>query len=180
MTILVFAGSLRKESLNKKFAREAARVLKTKGHAVEVIDLRDYAMPVFDQDIQDGEGFSTSVTALGEKVAKATALVIATPEYNGSIPGVLKNVIDWLSRLNPMPLADKHLLLLGASPGALGAVRGLWHTRVPFEATGVHVFPTMMGLSAAGSAFAEDGTLKEERPAKQLDGLLDQFTKHVG
>lgn len=180
MSILVFAGSLRNASVNKQFAREAARLLKAKGQNVEFIDLRDYAMPIYDQDIQDSEGFPASVTALAEKVAGAKALVIASPEYNGSIPGVLKNVIDWLSRTNPMPLADKHLLLLGASPGALGAVRGLWHTRVPFEAVGVHVFPSMMGLPSAGAAFADDGTLKEDRPAKQLDGLLDQFVAHIG
>ncbi len=161
MAVLFFAGSLRADSFNKKHAREALRLAKEKGIEGEFIDLRDYAMPVYDEDIQNGEGFPESVKKLAEKITAADALVISTPEYNGSIPGVLKNVIDWLSRLNPMPLADKSLLLLGASPGALGAVRGLWHTRVPFEAVGVHVYPTMVGLPKAGDAFDDAGALKD-------------------
>jgi chromate reductase, NAD(P)H dehydrogenase (quinone) len=133
MNILSFAGSLRKDSSNKKFAREAVRLLEQNSQMrAEYLDLRDYPMPVYDGDIERNEGVPNIVTRLGGKIAQTHALIVATPEYNGSISSVLKNTIDWVSRLKPMPLAGKHLLLLSASPGAWGGIRGLWHSRVPF------------------------------------------------
>ena len=116
---------------------------------------------------------------LGEKIRNADALVVSTPEYNGSIPGILKNVIDWLSREKQVSLAGKPLLLLAASPGALGGVRSLWHTRQPFEVLGVHVFPGMMGLPNAYNAFDEKLHLKEEKAVQQLQKMLDQFSGHI-
>ncbi|MFO1242208.1 MAG: NADPH-dependent FMN reductase [Rickettsiales bacterium] len=179
MKILFFAGSLRTGSLNKKFALEAKRLVDAKsGYETEFLDLKDYPMPVYDQDIQD-KGFPEAVIKLGEKIAGIDALVVSTPEYNGSIPSVLKNVIDWLSREKRVSIGDKPLLLISASMGALGGVRGLWQTRVPFEACGVHVFPTMMGLPAAHNAFDEKGELKEEKLKQQLQKLLDHFLKHI-
>lgn len=179
MKLLVFAGSLRADSCNKKFAREALRLLPETGAEGEFLDLKDYPMPVYDGDIEAASGVPESTKKLGQKIAAADALIISTPEYNGSIPGPLKNVIDWLSRDKPVSLENKHLLLLAASPGALGAVRSLWHTRQPFEVLGVHVFPGMMGLPGAYSAFDEQGKLKDEKTAARLKGTLEQFIKHV-
>jgi chromate reductase, NAD(P)H dehydrogenase (quinone) len=179
MKVLAFAGSLRRDSTNKKFAREAVRLLVGPGQAsAEFADLRDYAMPLYDGDIERG-GIPDSVLALGERIAETDALVIATPEYNGSISGVLKNAIDWLSRVKPVPLAGKHVLLLATSPGGWGGIRGLWHSRVPFEALGAHVFPQMMSLPAAGSAFDEQGRLADTS-TQQLQTLLGAFIGHVG
>lgn len=180
MHILFTAGALRTDSLNKKHAKEALRLAQELGHAGEFIDLREYAMPVYDGDDEAKNGVPENAKKLAEKIAAADALVISTPEYNGSIPGGLKNVIDWLSRLKPMPLADKHLLLLAASPGPMAGVRALWHTRVPFEAVGVHVYPTMSGLGGAGDAFDEQGRLKDEKRAKALKELLEKFAAHIG
>ncbi|MES2983986.1 MAG: NAD(P)H-dependent oxidoreductase [Pseudomonadota bacterium] len=179
MNMLFFAGSLRADSANKKFARAALRVATDAGATGEFLDLRDYAMPPYDGDIE-AAGLPDTVKQLSAKIAAADALVIATPEYNGSIPGILKNVIDWLSRDKPMALAGKHLLLLAASPGALGGVRGLWHSRVPFEAVGVHVFPGMMGLGGAYAAFDDSGKLKDEKQHQQLTSLIEQYIKHIG
>ena len=179
MKFLVFAGSLRADSCNKKFAREAARLLQEAGHDAEFLDLKDYPMPPYDGDIESASGIPEATHALGKKIAAADALVLSTPEYNGSIPGILKNVVDWLSRDKPMALADKHLLLLAASPGALGGVRSLWHTRQPFEVLGVHVFPGMMGLPNAYNMFDEQGRLKEEKPLAQLKKTIEQFMQHV-
>jgi chromate reductase, NAD(P)H dehydrogenase (quinone) len=179
MNLLAFAGSLRRDSHNKKLAREAVRLLRAHGEAAaEFVDLRDYPMPLYDGD-REREGIPDSVAALGTRIAEADALVIATPEYNGSISSVLKNTIDWLSRVKPVPLAGKHALLLAASPGGWGGIRGLWHSRVPFEALGVHVFPQMMSLPGAGSAFDEEGRLAEAS-AQQLQALLSSFTGHAG
>jgi len=179
MKPLIFAGSLRTDSCNKKFAREAFRLAKELGADGEFIDLKDYPMPVYDGDIEAASGIPATTVALGRKIAPADALVISTPEYNGSIPGIFKNVIDWLSRDKPLSLTDKHVLLLAASPGALGGVRSLWHTRQPLEVLGAHVFPGMMGLPDAYHAFDGQGKLKDEKTAARLKTLLEQFTNHV-
>jgi chromate reductase, NAD(P)H dehydrogenase (quinone) len=179
MKVLAFAGSLRRDSHNKKFAREAVRLLASQGEAkAEFADLRDYPMPLYDGD-RERDGIPDSVVALGTRITDADALIIATPEYNGGISSVLKNAVDWLSRVKPVPLAGKHLLLLGTSPGGWGGIRGLWHSRVPFEALGVHVFPQMMSLPGAGSAFDEHGRLSEAS-AHQLVNILTAFIGHAG
>lgn len=175
MQVLLFAGSLRRDSLNKQFAHAAAETVKAAGHQAEYVDLKDYALPVYDGDIEAEQGIPAAAKELGNQIAAADALIIATPEYNGSIAAPLKNLLDWLSRDRPMSLANKPLLLLGASPGAIGAIRGLWHTRVPFEALGVHVFPAMMGLPGAAQAFDATGALKEEKTRDQLKKLVEDF-----
>jgi chromate reductase len=179
MKLLIFAGSLRKDSCNKKFAREALRLAKELGAEGEFLDLKEYPMPVYDGDIEASTGIPETVKSLGKKIAEADALVISTPEYNGSIPGILKNVIDWLSRDKPVSLEGKHLLLIAASPGALGGVRSLWHSRQPFEVLNVHVYPGMLGLPDAYNAFDEQGRLKDAKTVQRLKNLLDQYIKHV-
>lgn len=179
MRFLSFAGSLRTESTNKKLAREAIRLLGAPSLAsAEFVDLRDYPMPIYDGDQERNDGIPDAVRRLAAHIAEAGALIVSTPEYNGGISSVLKNTIDWLSRVKPAPLAGKHLLLLSASPGGWGGIRGLWHSRVPFEALGVHVFPEMMSLPNAGSAFDELGHLRSDR-AQQLQNLVGAFAGHA-
>ena len=179
MKLLIFAGSLRTDSCNKKFAREALRLSKEAGAEGEFIDLRDYPMPVYDGDIQDSLGIPESTAKLGQKILAADGLIISTPEYNAGIPGILKNAVDWLSREKTVSLAGKHLLLLAASPGAVGGMRSLWHSRQPFEMLGTHVFPNMMGLPDAYNAFDIQGRLKDEKTIERLQDILNQFIKHV-
>jgi chromate reductase, NAD(P)H dehydrogenase (quinone) len=174
MKIALFAGALRRDSLNKKLAREAARLAAARGHAVDFIDLQPFALPVYDGDIE-AAGMPAAVGELSKRLLAADALIVSTPEYNGSIPGSLKNTIDWLSRVKPVAFADKPLLLLAASPGALGGVRSLWHTRQPFEVLGAHVFPDMLGVPKAHEAFDEAGLLKDPKTVERLQGLLDRF-----
>jgi chromate reductase len=179
MQLLFFAGSLRADSCNKKFAKEACRLANEAGATGEYIDIKDYPMPVYDGDIEASTGIPESTKKLGKKILEVDALVLSTPEYNGSIPGVLKNIIDWLSRDKPVSLANKHLLLLAASPGAMGGIRSLWHTRQPFEVLGVHMYPGMMGLPKAYEAFDGDGKLKDSKTIEQLQKTLDQFVQHI-
>lgn len=180
MHVLAFAGSLRADSLNKKNAREALRFAQELGHTTEFVDLKAYPLPVYDGDIESGTGFPDALKQLAEKIEKADALIISTPEYNYSMPGGLKNVVDWLSRLRPMPLSGKPLLLLGASPGPLSAVRGMTHSRVAFDSVGMHVYPMLLGLGMAGEAFDEQGMLKDEKKAGMLKDTVEKFLAHVG
>jgi NAD(P)H-dependent FMN reductase len=180
MKILLFAGSLRRDSLNKKFAREAARLLSPRpGIETEFVDLQPLAIPVYDGDVEEKGGIPAGASELSRKIAGADALVISTPEYNGSIPGVLKNAIDWLSRIKPGALTAKPILLLAASPGALGGTRSLWHSRQPLEVLGNYVFPEMLGLPLAHQAFDESGVLKDAKTVERLSGLLDRFLAHA-
>ena len=179
MKLLVFAGSLRADSCNKKFAREALRLAQEAGTEGEFLDLKNYPMPPYDGDIQASTGIPKMTADLAQKIAAADALIVSTPEYNGTIPGTLKNVIDWLSRCDPMPLDNKHVLLLAASPGALGGVRVLWHARQPFEALGVYVYPGMMGLSDAYNAFDDGGKLKDVKTQGRLKELVGAYIAHA-
>jgi chromate reductase, NAD(P)H dehydrogenase (quinone) len=176
MKILSFAGSFRQNSLNKKFAQAATAFLKGQGVDIEYIDIKDYAAPVYDGDLESASGLPESIVKLNEKIAAVDGLILSTPEYNGSIPGGLKNTLDWVSRAKPMPLAGKHILLMSITPSGMGGIRGLWHTRVPFEAVGVHVYPNMVGVAKADdSFFSSDGTITREDDRKRLEETLQEF-----
>jgi chromate reductase len=179
--IILMGMSLRKESYNKKLIQNAHRILNQKpGHQTELLSFNEFPMPVYDGDIEVQSGIPESVKKLGQKISEANAIILSTPEYNGGIPGPFKNAIDWVSRISPMPWPGKNLLLIGASPGALGAIRSLGHSRVPLESIGVFVFPEVFGLSHANQAFDEVGTLKEPATEERLKKLLFKFSDFLG
>lgn len=180
MKILVFAASLRKDSLNRKLATVAADILRSQpGTNVDHVDYREFEMPIYDGDLEDASGIPAGGRAFIKRIESADAIVISTPEYNGGIPGTLKNAIDWASRSRPVPFTGKHILLLGASPGGLGAVRGLLHTRVPLETLGSFVYPQMFGVPKADAAFDESGKFKDPKQAENLTKLITSFLKVV-
>jgi len=180
MKILSFAGALRKGSVSKLLVLESARLLEHQHRlAADILDLRDFSFPVYDSDIEATTGIPEAIVQLGARIAQADALIIASPEYNGGISSVLKTLVDWVSRLKPMPLAGKFLLLLSASPSGSGGAAGLWHTRVPFEALGVHVFPHMVAVPRAQNAFDNEGRLQDVKAAEKLEGVLNAFVRHV-
>jgi chromate reductase len=177
--IILIAMSLRKESFNKKNILNVQRILEKKGADVEVLSFNDYPMPVYSADDEAEKGFPEGVKNLVAKFQNARAIIFSTPEYNGGIPGPFKNALDYISRTKPNPWAQKHILLLGASPGGFGALRSLWHCRNPLEAEGGFVFPDMLGLSKAHEAFDADGKLKEAKQEEMLDKLLQKFLDHL-
>jgi chromate reductase len=178
MKLLAFAASLRKGSFNRKLIHQAAEILKAvPGIQLDLADYREFEMPIYDGDLETSSGIPAGGKELISRVRAADAVVISTPEYNGSMPGTLKNAIDWASRDLPIPFEDKPLLLIGASPGGFGAVRGLLHTRVPFEAMGAFVYPEMFGLARAHQAFDEAGNFVDPKNRERLEGTIQDYLK---
>lgn len=169
MRILAFAGSLRKDSYNKKLVRIAAEGAHAAGAEVTLINLKDYPLPVYDGDLETAEGLPANAKKLKEIFIQHQGLLIASPEYNSSIPGGLKNVVDWISRTatkEEPPLAcfsNKVAAILSASPGGLGGLRGLVPLRMMLGNIGVLVLPTQIAVSKAHEAFNADGVLKDAK-----------------
>lgn len=178
--LLAFAGSTRRESFNKKLAAFACEKAREQGADVTLIDLRDFAMPLYDGDLEDEQGPPESATRLFHLMKEHHGLLLSCPEYNSSITGVLKNTIDWLSRPREgeQPLAaftGKVAALLSASPGQLGGLRGLVHVRSILSNISVFVVPNQVAVSGAQEAFDESGSIRDEKMAKRIEGVVSQL-----
>jgi NAD(P)H-dependent FMN reductase len=174
--ILAFAGSTRKESFNKKLVRIAARSAEAAGASVTLLDLRDYPMPLYDGDLEAAEGLPEHARRLKQTMIEHDGFLISSPEYNSSITGVLKNSIDWVSRPaagEPSLVAfkGKVAMLMSASPGALGGLRGLVHVRAILGNIGVLVLPEQVAISKANDAFGPDGALKDATQQANIEKL---------
>lgn len=172
--ILAFAGSLRTDSLNKKLVKVAAEGARSAGADVTFIDLADFDLPLYNQDDEDQDGIPPRALELKRIFREHHGLLIASPEYNSSISGALKNAIDWVSRPEPNepPLRDirgKVAALLAASPGALGGLRGLVTLRSILGNIRVIVLPEQKAVPQADKAFDEKGDLRD---AKTRDEVL--------
>ena len=188
--ILAFAGSLRKESYNKKLVKIAIQGAQNAGADVTYIDLKDYPLPVYDQDIEDSTGIPENALKLKKLMLEHDGFLIACPEYNSSLAAAFKNVIDWTSRPsapNEVYLCcfiDKVVTLMSASPGALGGLRGLVAARTMFGNIFSLVLPKQKCISHADKAFDETGNLKD--PTHQNDilnlgkGLTQFLSKYKG
>lgn len=174
MKVFSLAASLRTESLNRRLLELAIALAEREGAIVDRGDSRLLDMPLYDGDVETRAGLPPAAVALAARIAASDGLLIASPEYNFSVPGVLKNAIDWLSRGKPMALAGKRALLLSASTSLVGGNRGLWSLRMPLEAIGVHVYPDMFSLATAHQAF-QDGVLKDPALAKLLDRMVGRW-----
>lgn len=155
--IIAFSGSNSKNSINQKLIHVAAKMVEF--HEVEVLDLRDYDAPLFGVDLEAEKGIPDSMMALREKMREADGFIISTPEHNGSMPSLLKNTIDWLSRINEKVFEDKPTVFLSTSPGPRGGASALGHLVVIMPYRGAHV----VGQYSLGS-FNEkyiNGTLNE-------------------
>ncbi len=172
IAVLGLSGSLRRDSLNTALLHEAARLAPT-GMRIDVATLHD--IPLYDGDLE-AEGIPAAVTALAERIAAADAMLIVSPEYNYSLPGVLKNGIDWLSRVKGKPFAGKPLALMGTSPGRFGTARMQYHLRQVLLFTEAWVLPKPEVMLGGGAQlFDADGRLVDESASglvrRQLETL---------
>ena len=175
--IVAFAGSTRTGSFNKQLVALAADAARSAGAEVTVVDLRDLALPLFDQNREAADGLPAGAKKFKTLLRESDGFLIASPEYNSSITGVLKNALDWATRSesdDEPPLAafrGKAAALFAASPGALGGLRGLVHLRAILGNIGVLVLPDQVAIAVAHEAFDEAGKLKDERKGKQVAEL---------
>lgn len=175
--LLAFAASLRKESFNRKLIELTAQVARLQGADVELAEFREFDMPLYNADLQAEQGFPAGTQRMAELLGRVDGILLASPEYNYSLPGALKNALDWISRIKPTPLNGRSALLLSASNGQIGGIRGLWQLRIPLEGCGVHVFPDMFALPWAGKMFGEDGRLVEAERQTRLENILARYLK---
>ena len=175
LRFLVFSASLRAASLNTRLARLAAQCIEQHGGRADLAGMQEFDAPSYDQDVEGSTGFPPGAEALRRRLLANDAFVIASPEYNASMPGLLKNAIDWVSRYRPQPFNERHALLLSASPSMAGGNRGLWALRVPLEHLGARVFPDMFSLAQAHQALGEDGHIVNPTLAERFDRTLTAF-----
>ena len=173
--VLLMSGSLRRESLNRRLVELAAVAAARAGATTDLARIAEFDAPFYDGDRERESGIPDGAQRFCERVKQADAIVIASPEYNASIPGVLKNLIDWVSRVRPQPFNGRQALLMSASPSMAGGNRGLWSLRVPLEHLGTRVYPDMFSLAQAHQAFADDGRLASGTLQKRFDDTMKCF-----
>lgn len=169
--LIVLAGSLRAESWNRKVVAVAAESAKKAGATVTVIDIRDYRMPMFDEDLESAKGLPAECLKLKDIFKAHDGFLFGCPEYNSSITAVLKNTIDWLSRprQGEKPLecfAGKVAGLTAASAGALGGLRGLFAVREILQNIQVIVNPKMAAVSKVNELWDDQSSTLREGPLR--------------
>ncbi|NOZ13421.1 MAG: NAD(P)H-dependent oxidoreductase [Acidobacteria bacterium] len=184
---LAFSGSTRSNSFNRMLLSHAIRGASLRGASVIELHLNYFPMPLYDGDLEAAEGIPETAIRLKALFAGADGFLIASPEYNGFFSGVLKNILDWLSRPSakedsPVPFKGKVAAIMSASPGSLGGVRGLQHLRTLLSNLGVAVIPEQVTIPHAHKVFSSDGTLADSRfaaKAEQLGAALTAFAEKL-
>ena len=173
-SVLVFAGSTRKHAYSGQLANAAVQELTRQGAEVTLISLKDYPLPIMDQDLEEEDGIPDNAYRLARLFVANQGLLIASPEYNSSIPPLLKNTLDWVSRINedggkPLnPTSHLTVALCSSSPGGFGGMRGLYHLRSVIMNLNAQIISEQCSVAHAHQAFNEDGALRDERSAQTL------------
>lgn len=188
--ILAFAGSLRKHSYNKRVVKVAIEGAEKAGAEVTYIKLEDYPLPVYNADEHQENGFPENAAKLQKLFGEHNGFLIASPEYNGSVPGGLKNVIDWVSRKSDdygmiEVFRGKVAAIMTASPGAFGGIRCLGHLRGVFSIMLTNVLPTEIAVSGVSKMFEGDSEEMQDEKMKELlqnlgESLSDMLKKTHG
>jgi chromate reductase len=180
-TLLFLAGSLRRDSMNKKLARLACSLAEEAGAEASFADLADYGLPLYDEDLIAAHGFPEGALALKARFVAAHGVFLASPEYNGSYSGVLKNALDWASKAHApnepklSAFKGKVYAITSASLGPLGGLRGLIALRMMLGCVESCVTPTQLAIGKGGGAFTENGTLADEGHAATLRKIVGEL-----
>jgi len=185
--IIFLAGSARKDSYNKKLAKAASEMAAAMGADARFIDLADYQMPLYDGDLEAGEGLPQAAKDLKEIVAAASGLFIVSPEYNSSFSPLMKNTIDWISRPDPTvegdfmlrAFAGKQAVVASVSPGGWGGMRGLVPLRMLLGNIGVTVLPATTSISAIHEKMDADGTITDDGTKGALNMAVHALVEAV-
>jgi NAD(P)H-dependent FMN reductase len=175
---LVFGASLRADSLNVRLAALAAVTIEANGGTVDRASMHEFDTPSYNQDVQ-GVGFPPGADEFRRRLEMCDGFVIASPEYNASMPGFLKNSIDWVSRYKPQRFNEKYGLLLSASPSMVGGNRGAWALRGPFEHLGARIYPDMFSLAQAHTALTTEGRIADPQLQERFDANIVNFMNAV-
>lgn len=173
--ILVFAGSIRTSAFSGKVADIAQRELALAEAEVTRISLGDYPLPLMNEDLEREEGIPQPALQLARQILAHDGLLIASPEYNASIPPLVKNALDWVSRVRRdgdravRPFADKAVALCSSSDGVFAGMRGLYHLRAVLMACGAEVITPQCSVGHASKAFDEHGAFADERTHHQME-----------
>jgi len=171
--VLGISGSLRRASWNT-IALRAAQKLAPEGMTIEIVEIRD--MPFYDGDVETTTGIPASALEFREKIRAADALLIASPEYNGSVSGVLKNAIDWASRPPNQPLDAKPIAVFGASPGATGTIRGQAHLRqILGNVNGLVLVQPVVAIGMAAQRFDTEGNITDDATRTFVSTMLTKL-----
>ncbi len=173
-SILIFAGSARTDSTNKWLAKQATEIAQGMGVKADFVDLKDYPMPLYNGDLEQEQGIPKNAKVLETILKKYDGIVIASPEYNGAFTPLLKNTIDWVTRVNYSAFANKTIGLMSATPGKGGGIRGLKLLRLWLENMRVTVVKEQFSLPQAPQTITAKGTLVEDKQVELVD-----FIKHV-
>jgi chromate reductase len=184
ITLFSFSGSVRKKSYNTQLAQLASRLARAEGVEVQDLNLADYPLPIFSEDLESEKGSPEGLAKLKEMFMTSSGFILSSPEYNGSLSPLLKNTIDWLSRpyqgKNGLAcFQGKIMLMLAASPGRLGGLRGMLQLRTIMSGIGTLVLPQDFALANAHEAFASDGSLKDTKQQETLKSAVGQWVRTV-
>jgi NAD(P)H-dependent FMN reductase len=180
--ILAFSGSLRTASWNHRIVELAAKAASGAGAEVTMLRLRDYPLPVFDQEIEESTGLPGHAVTLKKLFREHDGFLIASPEYNGSVSGAMKNVIDWVSRPeegHPSLVGFKGKVagLLACSPGRLGGLRGLAHLRLILSGIGTLVLPEQVAVPGIQDQFKDSEVIRDEGLRQAVDRVGQRLTE---
>ncbi|WP_145797114.1 NAD(P)H-dependent oxidoreductase [Kitasatospora atroaurantiaca] len=179
LRVLVFGASLRTDSVNARLASLVARLFAEADAETDLAGMGDFEMPLYNGDVELDQGLPQGALELRDRIERCDGFVISSPEYNASVPGVLKNAIDWVSRVRPQPFKDKNAMLVSASPSLVGGNRGLWALRVPLEHLGTRVYPDMFSLANAYQGFTDGGHLSDAVLQQRLSETVTSFLRLV-
>lgn len=177
--ILIFSGSIRTGSRNTQLANAISKAVPEFGGAPTLVSLQDFEMPIYNGDLESGDGVPEAAKRFAALMTAHDGIIIVSPEYNASLPPLLKNVLDWVSRVKPeageelQPFKGPVFAIAGASPGAMGTLRNLTAMRTMLmQGFGALVVPEQLAVPQSGNAFDEDGNLIADRSKSSMESML--------